>query len=61
MTVWDANDYSARLRCWQRGCEAALCVAGTPDILVSGYTDGKVPGHGGLFSCVGFHKKLEST
>jgi len=42
VTVWDANDYSARLRCWQRGCEAALCVAGTPDILVSGYTDGKL-------------------
>ena len=42
VTVWDANDYTARLRCWQRGCEAALCAAGTPDILVSGYADGKV-------------------
>jgi WD40 repeat protein len=42
VTVWDANNYTARLRCWQRGCEAALCVAGTPDILVAGYADGKL-------------------
>jgi len=42
VTVWDSNDYSARLRCWQRGCAPALCVAGTPDILVAGYQDGKV-------------------
>jgi WD40 repeat protein len=42
VTCWDANDYTARIRCWQRGCESALCATATPDILVTGYADGKL-------------------
>lgn len=41
-TVWDANDYSARLMCWTRGVSPVTAVTATPDILITAYDDGKL-------------------
>jgi len=42
VTMWDANDYSARLRCPVRTRAYPISVAGTPDVFVAGYSDGRL-------------------
>jgi WD40 repeat protein len=42
VTLWDANDYSARLRCPTRAGAHPVCVAASEDIIVSGCSDGRL-------------------
>lgn len=42
VTLWDANDYTARLKCPVRNGSFPTAVAGTNDIIVAGLSDGKV-------------------
>merc|ERR1719207_368649 len=42
LSLWDANDYSARLRCSVRARSYPISVAGTEDIIVAGCTDGRL-------------------
>jgi len=42
ITLWDANDYSARLRCPARSRAQPVSVAGSEDIIVAGCSDGRL-------------------
>lgn len=42
VTLWDANDYSARMKCGVRSRAYPVSVAGTEDIIVAGCTDGRL-------------------
>jgi len=42
VTMWDANDYSARLRCPVRAGAYPLSVAASEDILIAGCSDGRL-------------------
>lgn len=42
VTLWDANDYSARLRCPTKMGAHPVCVAASEDIIVSGCSDGRL-------------------
>jgi len=42
VTLWDANDYSARLRCPTRTRAYPISVAASEDILVTGCSDGRL-------------------
>lgn len=42
VTMWDANDYSARLRCSTRDRAYPTTIAGSEDILVAGCSDGRL-------------------
>jgi WD40 repeat protein len=42
ITLWDANDYSARLRCPTRSRSYPISVTGSEDIIVAGLSDGKM-------------------
>jgi len=42
VTLWDANDYSARLRCPTRPGSHPVCVAASEDIIVTGCNDGRL-------------------
>jgi len=42
VTVWDANDYSARLRCPVKTGAYPLCVAASEDIIITGCSDGRL-------------------
>jgi len=40
--LWDANDYSARLRCPAKTGSYPVCVAASEDIIVTGCSDGRL-------------------
>lgn len=42
VTLWDANDYTAKTQCLTRTRAHPIAVAGTEDIIVAGYTDGRL-------------------
>lgn len=42
VTLWDANDYSARLRCPSKMGAYPICVAASEDIIVTGCNDGRL-------------------
>jgi len=42
VTLWDANDYSARLRCPVKTRSYPISCAGSEDIIVAGSNDGKI-------------------
>jgi len=42
VTLWDANDYSARLRCPSKPGAYPQCVAASEDIIVTGCSDGRL-------------------
>jgi WD40 repeat protein len=42
VTLWDANDYSARVRCPTRTRAYPISVAGTADVIVAGCSDGRL-------------------
>lgn len=42
VTLWDANDYSARLRCPVRTRSYPISVAGSQDVFVTGCSDGRL-------------------
>lgn len=42
VTLWDANDYSARVRCPARDRSFPMSVAGSEDIIVAGCNDGRL-------------------
>jgi WD40 repeat protein len=42
VTLWDANDYSARVRCSTRTRAYPISVAGSEDIIVTGCSDGRL-------------------
>lgn len=42
VSLWDANDYSARLRCPTRTRAYPLCVTASEDILIAGCNDGRL-------------------
>jgi len=45
VTLWDANDYSARLRCPTKTRSYPTAVAASVDILVAGSNDGRLQGY----------------
>jgi len=42
VTLWDANDYSAKLRCPVRPAACPVSVAGTEDVIIAGCNDGRL-------------------
>lgn len=42
VTLWDANDYSARLRCPSKMGAHPTCVAASEDIIITGCSDGRL-------------------
>lgn len=45
LTLWDGNNYSAKLQCRERGADGfPVSCCGSLDILVAGYNDGKIRG-----------------
>jgi len=42
VTLWDANDYSARIRCPVKTGAHPVCVAASEDIIVTGCSDGRL-------------------
>jgi len=42
VTLWDANDYSARLRCPTRTRAYPISVAGSEDMIIAGCNDGRL-------------------
>merc|ERR1719350_653334 len=42
VTLWDANDYSARLRCPAKSRSPPISVCGSQDVIVAGGGDGRI-------------------
>lgn len=42
VTMWDLNDYNSKVICTERNSAIPVCCAGSPDIIVAGYENGRI-------------------